>query len=113
MYKPMDIDARADALAEINSILSSLEDLTVGPWLCGAAPTTADIAAMPHFVFITFMLPRFFGWDVFAGRPKLAAWWGAVRQDPYATRVRCSASPQLSPLPLRAAVGAAHAVHIE
>lgn len=37
----------------------------------------------------TQMLPDVFGWqDVFAGRPKLAAWWAALQQDPHAVRVR-------------------------
>jgi hypothetical protein len=34
------------------------------------------------------MLPKYFGWrDVFAGRPKLAAWWAAVQVDAEAARV--------------------------
>jgi glutathione S-transferase len=34
------------------------------------------------------MLPDVFGWeDVFAGRPKLAAWWQALQRDPAAVRV--------------------------
>lgn len=88
MYKPMPLEERVAGLADIDRILHDLEALCDGPWLCGANPTTADAAAMPLFVFITFMLPRFFGWDVFAGRPKLAAWWAAIRQDPHAKRVR-------------------------
>lgn len=87
MYKPMPLEERAAALADIDGILHNLEVLCGSPWLCGPNPTTADAAAMPLFVFITFMLPRFFGWDVFAGRPKLAAWWAAIRQDPHAQRV--------------------------
>lgn len=87
MYKPMEMEARAEALAEINTILDNLESLCVGPWLCGPTPTTADAAAFPQFVFMTFMLPRFFGWDLFAGRPKLAMWWAAIKQDPHAKRV--------------------------
>jgi hypothetical protein len=36
------------------------------------------------------MLPDVFGWaDVFAGRPKLAAWWRALQDDPAAARVSC------------------------
>jgi hypothetical protein len=50
--------------------------------------TTGDSALFPTFVFCTYILPRYFGWsDVFAGRPKLAAWWGLMQQDPHTKRV--------------------------
>jgi hypothetical protein len=50
--------------------------------------TTGDSALFPTFVFFTYILPRYFGWsDVFAGRPKLAAWWALVQQDAHAKRV--------------------------
>eukprot|EP00892_Ulva_mutabilis_P011410 jgi/Ulvmu1/8641/UM046_0046.1 len=91
MYKPMEVHARAEGLADINNILDDLERLCAsssgGPWLCGGDMTTADVAAFPHFVFMTFMLPRFFGWHVFAGRPALADWWGSIRQDLNVKRV--------------------------
>jgi hypothetical protein len=51
--------------------------------------TTGDSALFPTFVFFTYILPRYFGWkDVFAGRPKLAAWWGLMQQDVHTKRVR-------------------------
>ena len=90
MYKPMDIDVRARHIAEINDILQTLERLCVGPFLVGERMSTADVAAFPHFVFMVDMLPRYFGWpDVFAGRPKLAAWWDTVQAEPVVARVRC------------------------
>jgi hypothetical protein len=50
--------------------------------------TTGDSALFPTFVFMTYILPRYFGWrDVFAGRPKLAAWWSRMQQDTHAKRV--------------------------
>lgn len=50
--------------------------------------TTGDSALFPTVVFMTYILPRYFGWrDVFVGRPKLAAWWGRMQQDEHAKRV--------------------------
>jgi hypothetical protein len=47
-----------------------------------------DSALFPTFVFCCWILPSKFGWQsVFAGRPKLEAWWAAVNADPVAQRV--------------------------
>lgn len=52
------------------------------------------------------MLPGVFGWkDVFAGRPKLAAWWAALQKDPAAVRVSGGAGPG-QPQPQRVAAHA-------
>lgn len=94
MYRAMDKAARAAGIASINDSLYGLEKLAASargaPWLLpGDKPSIADASIFPHFVFITYMLPRFFGWpDVFSGRPRLAEWWAAVQRDPLAAKVR-------------------------
>jgi hypothetical protein len=56
--------------------------------------TTGDSALFPTFVFFTYILPRYFGWrDVFAGRPKLAAWWALMQQDAHTKRVSTLTAP--------------------
>lgn len=88
MYKPMDPTERAAKLERLNAVLDVLESLCRGPLFLGSRMTTADASAFPHFVFMTYMLPQFFGWEnVFGGRPKLAAWWDTIQQDPVAARV--------------------------
>ena len=92
MYKPMDIDVRAERIKEINSFLNALEGMCKGPYFVGSRFSTADAAAFPPFVFLLDMLPRYFGWpDVFNGRPKLKAWWDTVQQDEHAVEARHSA----------------------
>ncbi len=57
--------------------------------MAGSELSTADAALFPTFVFYELMLPSIFGWqDVFAGRPKLRAWWENMKQDPIAAKVR-------------------------
>ena len=47
-----------------------------GPYLCGDKPCTADAALFPTFVFMTHLLPKYFGWEnVFDGRPSLERWY--------------------------------------
>jgi glutathione S-transferase len=88
MYKKMSAEQRAAELAALAHQLDVLEGLAVGPFLAGGSISSADGALAPTFAFLTYILPRYFGWaDVFAGRPKLAAWWAAVNADPVASRV--------------------------
>ena len=93
MYRgPMDIADRADKIAEIAKQLDVLEgilEVRAAPFVAGDAPTFADAALFPTFVFMEFILPRHFGWaDVFAGRPKLKAWWAAMCADTQCARVK-------------------------
>lgn len=75
-------------LAQLVKQLDVLEGICKGPYIAGPSITGGDSALLPTFVFLTFILPRYFGWqNVFAGRPKLAAWWAAMQQDPAANRV--------------------------
>jgi glutathione S-transferase len=89
MYKPMDIGVRAGRIAEIDSFLTTLERLCVGPCMIGPHLSAADVALFPHVAFMTEILPRYFGWkDIFHGRPKLAKWWAMVQSDPVMAKVR-------------------------
>jgi glutathione S-transferase len=88
MYKKMDKQQRATELAALAKQLDVLEEAIAGPFMAGSSMSSADGALFPTFVFLTYMLPAYFGWaNVFAGRPKLAAWWAAVNKDPVAARV--------------------------
>ncbi|KAF8069416.1 GST3 [Scenedesmus sp. PABB004] len=89
MYRKQEPVERAALLAALVKQLDVLEGLCVGPnYIAGDAITAGDSALFPTFVFCTYILPRYFGWpDVFAGRPKLAAWWAALQRDPHAKRV--------------------------
>lgn len=88
LYRKFDAPQRASMLAQLVKQLDVLEGVCVGPFIAGQQLTAGDSALMPTFVFLTFILPRYFGWnDVFAGRPKLAAWWARMQQDPVARRV--------------------------
>ncbi|KAG2500784.1 hypothetical protein HYH03_001546 [Edaphochlamys debaryana] len=88
MYKPMGIEDRAKGIAALAFQMDVLEGICKGPFMAGSEVTSADAALFPSFVFIEFILPKFFGWkDVFAGRPKLAAWWAAMKADPVAAGV--------------------------
>ncbi|GBF97979.1 glutathione S-transferase [Raphidocelis subcapitata] len=87
MYRAMPAAERARGIAQIARQLDVLEGICEGPYLAGEV-TSADSAVFPTVVFMMQMLPDVFGWaDVFAGRPKLAAWWQALQRDPAAVRV--------------------------
>lgn len=88
MYRAMPPEERADGIRRIAFQLDVLEGVCAGPFMAGGDITTADSAIFPTVVFVKQMLPDVFGWeDVFAGRPKLAAWWEALQGDPAAVRV--------------------------
>lgn len=91
MYRKMEsAQQRSAEIGQLAYQLDALEKVfgPEGPFVCGAEITAADGALFPTFAFITLMLPKYFGWaDVFAGRPKLKAWWEAVQRDAVAKRV--------------------------
>lgn len=94
MYRgPMDIEARAEGIAQIAKQLDVIENImglrTDGPFIAGAEPSTADAALFPTWVFIEHILPKHFGWTdgVFVGRPKTEAWWKAMCADTCGARV--------------------------
>ena len=81
MYRgPMAPEVRAEQIGEIDRLLDVLEKTVCGfepgPYLCGDKPSTADAALFPTFVFMTHLLPKYFGWEnVFDGRPSLERWY--------------------------------------
>ena len=81
MYRgPMSPEVRAEQISEIDRLLDVMEKTVggfePGPYLCGDAPSTADAALFPTFVFMTHLLPKYFGWEnVFDGRPSLERWY--------------------------------------
>jgi len=81
MYRgPMAPEVRAEQISEIDRLLDVLEKTVCGfepgPYLCGDKPSTADAALFPTFVFMTHLLPKYFGWEnVFDGRPSLERWY--------------------------------------
>lgn len=93
MYKQMGADQRAQQIQQIALQLDALEGVVAagpegGPFVAGTEISFGDGALFPTFVFLTEILPRHFGVaDVFAGRPRLAAWWAAVQGDAAAARV--------------------------
>jgi glutathione S-transferase len=86
MYKgAMSAEERSRGLKQLAEQLDALEAIVAaggGPYIAGDKITTADAALAPTFEFMTFILPKVFGWkDVFAGRPALRRWWEALRRD--------------------------------
>lgn len=50
--------------------------------------TSADGCLLATMAWLVWILPRVFGWrDVFAGRPKLAEWYAAMKADPAGAKV--------------------------
>jgi glutathione S-transferase len=91
MYKEMEAAQRAAQLSELARQLAVLEAAldAGGPYVAGAALSSADAALFPTFVFYTCMLPQHFGWrGIFEGKPRLARWWAAMCADPAAAGVR-------------------------
>ena len=93
MYRgPMDRSTRASQIKEIAKQLNVLEEIagrTRGVYIAGEEASDADASLFPTFVFMEFLLPKFFGWhDVFANRPNLRAWYSAMMTDPDAKAVR-------------------------
>mmetsp|Transcript_19876 Transcript_19876/g.63255 ORF Transcript_19876/g.63255 Transcript_19876/m.63255 type:complete len:300 (+) Transcript_19876:1-900(+) len=89
MYRgPMDATVRAAQIKEIAVQLDNLETVVQGPYVAGDEMCFGDLSIFPTFVFMTYMLPTYFGWgSVFTGRPKLAAWWELMLQDGDVQRV--------------------------
>ena len=89
MYKPMDSKSeRAAQIGQIAKQLDVLEGYMVGPYATGDDVSYADTALVPTFVFMNFILPKFFGWPtLFEDRPKLGKWWALMNEDPEAKQV--------------------------
>mmetsp|Transcript_11327 Transcript_11327/g.20470 ORF Transcript_11327/g.20470 Transcript_11327/m.20470 type:complete len:263 (-) Transcript_11327:218-1006(-) len=89
MYKAMDIDSRADMIRSLNEQLDVLEEIVMGPYITGHFMSTADCALFPTFVFMVFILPKYFGWEtVFHRRPKLEAWFNLLCSQAVPAKVK-------------------------
>lgn len=90
--RAMDRPTRAAKIAELWKQMKFLEDTSLcSPHLCGEQLTLADFTWFPTCVFIEYMLPRVFGWDILANTaefPKLAAWYKHACEDPVMAGVR-------------------------
>ena len=71
MYKPMDSKSeRASQIAQLAKQLDVLEGYMVGPYCVGEDMSYADTALVPTFVFMNYILPKYFGWKtIFEDRP--------------------------------------------
>lgn len=88
MYRPMGIEDRAEKIERIKEFLDMLELEVDGPFMVGDSISGADATLFPTITFMNFILPAFFGWkSIFTGRPKLEAWWGAMRSNAAAAKV--------------------------
>lgn len=89
MYKDMmSVEQRHADLKNLAFHLDVLEKMIEGPFVCGESISFGDGAIFPTFVFMTYILPKYFGWkSVFTGRPKLERWWNTVTKDADAAKV--------------------------
>jgi glutathione S-transferase len=82
-------EEREEKLKQLVYQLDVLEATCKGPYMAGLEVTAGDATWLGTVVFLTEILPRVFHWgNVFQGRPKLAAWWALMQQDPAAAKVR-------------------------
>lgn len=81
---------RAEHIKQLNYQLDVLEGIfgEEGPYFAGSEQSLGDCAVFPTMVFAEYSLLKFFGWPtLFAGRPKLEAWFTAMVEDPVSGRV--------------------------
>jgi glutathione S-transferase len=76
-----------EKVAEINSRLDQLEAMIGSPCAAGSTFTLADAALAPTIFFMTNFLPAFGSKGPGEGRPKVAAWWKAVQEQPSVKKV--------------------------
>lgn len=77
MYKKMDPSVDRSAGVELmnpgfDAIENAMDD--AGPFVAGKDLSLGDCALWGNLAFYEFMLPTFFGWSIFDGRPKLQRW---------------------------------------
>jgi glutathione S-transferase len=76
-----------EKVTEVNNRLDQLEAMIGSPCAAGSAFTLADAALAPTMFFLTSFLPQLGSKAPTEGRPKLAAWWAAVQQQPSVKKV--------------------------
>ncbi len=77
-----------EKLGELRSAFDLVEGfLAPGPYAVGATLSLADCTLFPIFFFATRLLPLLGDKDPMAERPRLSAWWEAVRKDEAVAKV--------------------------
>ncbi|HXG19576.1 MAG TPA: glutathione S-transferase family protein [Methylomirabilota bacterium] len=76
-----------EKVTEVNNRLDQLEAMIGSPYAAGSAFTLADAALAPTMFFMTSFLPQLGAKAPTEGRPKIAAWWNAVQQQPSVKKV--------------------------
>lgn len=76
-----------EKLGEVAGRLDQLEQMIGAPYANGAEFSLADAALVPTFFFLNALLPLFGAKGPLEGRPKIAAWWGAVQKKESAAKV--------------------------
>jgi glutathione S-transferase len=71
-----------EKVTEVNNRLDQLEATIGSPCAAGSTFTLADAALAPTVFFMTNFLPAFGSKAPTEGRPKIAAWWEKVQQQP-------------------------------
>lgn len=80
--QPMDDKVVQEKIADVNNRLDQLEAMIGSPCAAGNAFTLADAALAPTMFFLTNFLPQFGSKGPTEGRPKIAAWWSKVQEQP-------------------------------
>jgi len=76
-----------EKVTEVNNRLDQLEAMMGSPCAAGSSFSLADAALAPTIFFMTNGLPQLGSKGPTEGRPKLAAWWAAVQQQPSVKKV--------------------------
>ncbi len=71
-----------EKITDVNNRLDQLEARIGSQWAAGSAFTLADCALAPTMFFLTTFLPQFGSKGPTEGRPKIAAWWTRVQEQP-------------------------------
>ena len=75
-----------EKITDVNNRLDQLEAMIGSQWAAGSAFTLADCALAPTMFFLTTFLPQFGSKLPTEGRPKIAAWWTRVQEQPSAKK---------------------------
>jgi glutathione S-transferase len=71
-----------EKITDVNNRLDQLESVIGSPCAAGNTFTLADAALAPTMFFLTNFLPQLGSKGPTEGRPKIAAWWSKVQEQP-------------------------------
>jgi glutathione S-transferase len=71
-----------EKITDVNNRLDQLESMISSPCAAGNTFTLADAALAPTMFFLTTFLPQLGSKGPTEGRPKIAAWWSKVQEQP-------------------------------